>query len=74
VCVCVCVCTVSATGDLHTATGKALMACDPHGPTMLHVSKQYPRPDCSAFDSFGRVFSGTVRVGDKVRPVCMQLS
>jgi hypothetical protein len=24
------------------------------------------RPDASAFDSFGRVLSGTIRVGDKV--------
>jgi len=34
---------------------------------MVNITKMYPRPDCSAFDSFGRVFSGTVSVGDKVR-------
>ena len=27
----------------------------------------YARADATAFDSFGRVLSGTIRVGDKVR-------
>ena len=40
--------------------------CDPRGPLMINVTKMYPRPDASGFDSFGRVFSGTVKVGDKV--------
>ena len=34
---------------------------------MLHVVKQYHRPDCNAFDVFGRVLSGTVFRGDRVK-------
>lgn len=30
--------------------------------------KLYHKPDCVSFDSFGRVMSGTLRVGDTVRP------
>ena len=29
--------------------------------------KQYHRPDCNAFDVFGRVLSGTVFRGDRVK-------
>ena len=42
-------------------------AIQTQAPLMLHIAKLYPRPDASAFDAFGRVFSGTVRVGDMVR-------
>lgn len=41
--------------------------CNPQGPVMVYISKLFPKPDASAFDAFGRVFSGTVKVGDKVR-------
>lgn len=34
---------------------------------MINITKSYARPDGSAFDSFGRVYSGTVRVGDRVK-------
>jgi 116 kDa U5 small nuclear ribonucleoprotein component len=34
---------------------------------MVYISKLFPKPDCSSFDAFGRVFSGTVKPGDKVR-------
>jgi len=40
--------------------------CDPRAPLMVNVTKMYPRPDASGFDSFGRVFSGQLKVGDKV--------
>lgn len=33
---------------------------------MVNITKMYPRPDVSGFDSFGRVFSGSMKVGDKV--------
>lgn len=55
------------TGDLSTPAGKAMLSCDEKGPLMINITKQYARPDCTAFDAYGRVLSGTVRVGDKVR-------
>ncbi|CAO3698478.1 unnamed protein product [Rhizopus microsporus] len=41
--------------------------CDPNGPLMLYVSKMVPTSDKGRFYAFGRVFSGTVRAGMKVR-------
>ncbi|RIA98408.1 P-loop containing nucleoside triphosphate hydrolase protein [Glomus cerebriforme] len=41
--------------------------CDPNAPLMLYISKMVPTPDKSRFYAFGRVFSGTVRSGLKVR-------
>ncbi|KAI9475397.1 MAG: elongation factor 2 [Benjaminiella poitrasii] len=41
--------------------------CDPNGPLMLYVSKMVPTSDKGRFYAFGRVFSGTVRAGLKVR-------
>lgn len=57
----------------HTYTGpkdiihKAMKSCDPNGPLMVNVTKLYPKPDCSVFDAFGRVYSGTIRTGQTVR-------
>ena len=34
--------------------------------------KQYHRPDCNAFDVFGRVLSGTVFRGDRVKILGLQ--
>lgn len=51
------------TGDLNTKCAKAMTMCDASGPLMINLTKNYARPDCTAFDSFGRVFSGTVKVG-----------
>ena len=41
--------------------------CNPAGPLMLYVSKMVPTSDKGRFYAFGRVFSGTVRSGLKVR-------
>ena len=43
-----------------------MKACNAKGPLVVHIAKLFPKSDCSAFDAFGRVFSGTVRPGDKV--------
>lgn len=55
------------TGDRTTTVAKAMSTCSSKGPLMINVTKNYSRPDGSAFDSFGRVFSGTVKVGDRVK-------
>lgn len=41
--------------------------CDPNGPVMMYVSKMVPTADKSRFFAFGRVFSGTIKTGEKVR-------
>ncbi|PKY13222.1 P-loop containing nucleoside triphosphate hydrolase protein [Rhizophagus irregularis] len=41
--------------------------CDPKAPLMFYVSKMVPSTDRGRFYAFGRVFSGTVRSGLKVR-------
>uniref|UniRef100_A0A1D1YXL2 Elongation factor 2 n=1 Tax=Anthurium amnicola TaxID=1678845 RepID=A0A1D1YXL2_9ARAE len=41
--------------------------CDPNAPLMLYVSKMVPTSDKGRFYAFGRVFSGTVKSGLKVR-------
>lgn len=41
--------------------------CDPNGPLMMYVSKMVPTSDKARFHAFGRVFSGTIRTGQKVR-------
>jgi hypothetical protein len=42
-------------------------ACDPKGPLMMYISKMVPTSDKGRFYAFGRVFSGTVSTGLKVR-------
>ncbi|CCA75329.1 probable EFT2-translation elongation factor eEF2 [Serendipita indica DSM 11827] len=41
--------------------------CDPTGPLVLYVSKMVPSSDKDRFYAFGRVFSGTVRSGSRIR-------
>lgn len=41
--------------------------CDPEAPLMLYISKMVPTSEKGRFYAFGRVFSGTVRTGQKVR-------
>jgi elongation factor 2 len=45
----------------------AIRNCDPEGPLMVYVSKMVPTSDRGRFYAFGRVFSGVVRTGLKVR-------
>lgn len=50
-------------GPLNTEVAEAMMACDPEGPTVVHISKLYHTADAQDFRAFGRVMSGTVRKG-----------
>merc|ERR1712180_347339 len=45
----------------------AMKTCDPNGPLMMYISKMVPTSDKGRFYAFGRVFSGTVATGQKVR-------
>ena len=54
-------------GPMDDECAKAIRACDPAGPLVMYVSKMIPTPDRNRFYAFGRVFSGTVSAGKKVR-------
>jgi len=45
----------------------AVKACDAKGPLMMYISKMVPTTDKGRFYAFGRVFSGCVATGQKVR-------
>merc|ERR1719224_117088 len=54
-------------GPQDDAAAAAIRACDPAGPVMMYVSKMVPTSDKGRFYAFGRVFSGTIATGQKVR-------
>jgi len=54
-------------GPMDDEAASAIRACDPAGPLMMYVSKMVPTSDKGRFYAFGRVFSGTVATGQKVR-------
>eukprot|EP00356_Strombidium_inclinatum_P009209 CAMPEP_0170492530 /NCGR_PEP_ID=MMETSP0208-20121228/12380_1 /TAXON_ID=197538 /ORGANISM="Strombidium inclinatum, Strain S3" /LENGTH=816 /DNA_ID=CAMNT_0010768283 /DNA_START=89 /DNA_END=2539 /DNA_ORIENTATION=+ len=45
----------------------AIKKCDKDGPLMVFISKMVPTNDKGRFYAFGRVFSGTIATGQKVR-------
>ena len=53
-------------GSLDDNCAKAIRDCDPEGPLMMYISKMIPSADAGRFIAFGRVFSGTARVGQQV--------
>ena len=54
-------------GPVGDACYESLAACDKNGPLMIFISKMIPTNDKGRFYAFGRVFSGTVATGQKVR-------
>uniref|UniRef100_A0A8C2H593 Eukaryotic translation elongation factor 2, like 2 n=1 Tax=Cyprinus carpio TaxID=7962 RepID=A0A8C2H593_CYPCA len=52
-------------GDDEAAMG--VKNCDPKAPLMMYISKMVPTTDKGRFYAFGRVFSGVVSTGQKVR-------
>merc|ERR1719394_2123207 len=54
-------------GPMDDEGASAIRNCDPAGPVMMYVSKMVPTSDKGRFHAFGRVFSGTVATGQKVR-------
>ena len=55
------------TGPLDTKIGRALVSCDPKGPLMVHITKMSPNENYQRFFAFGRVMSGTLKLGERVR-------
>ncbi|KAJ7502623.1 P-loop containing nucleoside triphosphate hydrolase protein [Mycena galericulata] len=54
-------------GPMDDQSAIGIRTCDPGGPLVVYVSKMVPTSDRGRFYAFGRVFSGTVRAGPKVR-------
>merc|ERR1719265_1900715 len=54
-------------GPIDDECAVAIRDCDQNGPLMMYVSKQVPTNDKGRFYSYGRVFSGRVSTGLKVR-------
>lgn len=54
-------------GPLDDESAIAMKTCDHDGPLMMYVSKMVPTSDKGRFYAFGRVFSGRIATGQKVR-------
>jgi len=56
-------------GPLDDKTATAIRECDtrPGAPLCMYISKMVPTSDKGRFYAFGRVFSGTIATGQKVR-------
>jgi elongation factor 2 len=54
-------------GPMDDECALSIKNCDSSGPLMVYISKMIPSTDKGRFVAFGRVFSGTVRTGQKVR-------
>ncbi|AFP65695.1 elongation factor EF-2 (nucleomorph) [Chroomonas mesostigmatica CCMP1168] len=54
-------------GPMDDNVANSIRHCDPSGPLIVYISKMVPSTDKGRFVAFGRVFSGTVRTGQKVR-------
>ena len=54
-------------GPIEDPCGQSIVNCDKNGPLMIFISKMIPTNDKGRFYAFGRVFSGTVASGQKVR-------
>merc|ERR1719198_2698796 len=55
------------TGPVDDVYGQGIKNCDSEGPLMMYISKLILTPDKGRFFAFGRVFSGTVKTGQKVK-------
>merc|ERR1712076_16569 len=54
-------------GPQDDTAANAIRECKADGPLMVYVSKMVPTADKGRFHAFGRVFSGTIATGQKVR-------
>jgi len=54
-------------GPMDDEAARGIRECNPEGPLMMYISKMVPSSDKGRFYAFGRVFSGTISGGMKVR-------
>ena len=54
-------------GPQNDDCAQAIRECNPEGPLMIYISRMMPTTDRGRFYAIGRVFSGTVHSGQKVR-------
>jgi len=54
-------------GPMDDALATSIKNCDPEGPLACYISKMVPTADKGRFYAFGRVYSGTIRTGQKVK-------
>ncbi|KAF8191033.1 hypothetical protein K438DRAFT_1907099 [Mycena galopus ATCC 62051] len=54
-------------GSMEDEYGVGIRDCDPAAPLMLNVVRMLPTSQTGRFYALGRVFSGTVRSGEKIR-------
>ncbi|KAJ3334461.1 Elongation factor 2 [Gonapodya sp. JEL0774] len=54
-------------GPLDDECAEGIRNCDPKAPLMVYISKMVPTSDKGRFYAFGRVFSGVIKAGMKVR-------
>lgn len=55
------------TGPMTSLAASGMLDCDAEGPLVVHLVKLYPTADAGAFHALGRVMSGTLRKGQRVR-------
>ncbi|KAK8858507.1 hypothetical protein IAR55_002734 [Kwoniella newhampshirensis] len=55
------------TGPLTSDLADSMVKCDAQGPTVVHITKLFHTTDAEQFRAFGRVMSGTVRIGQAVK-------
>jgi len=53
-------------GPMDDDVAKAIRTCDKDGPVMMYITKNVPSSDNSRFYALGRLFSGTLKNGQKV--------
>jgi len=54
-------------GPMDDESAIGIRDCDPKAPLVVYISKMVPTSDKGRFYAFGRVFSGTVKAGPKIR-------
>jgi elongation factor 2 len=54
-------------GPMDDESAIGIRDCDPKGPLVCYISKMVPTSDKGRFYAFGRIFSGTIRSGPKIR-------
>ena len=55
------------TGYQTSSIAKSMSECNSQGPLMMNIVKMMSTPDGTKFYSFGRIYSGTLRVGQSVK-------